>query len=430
MMKRFLAAVLMTVFILSLAACDNHGGTKLPTAIGGDNSVMGTDFQKNMNQSTDSLMNEMCMAENGYYFQYNGMIYYIDKETSASTILCGKPECSHDNENCNAFVNALFLQYYDGKLYWSHNDYEQKNGTVTHMGERLHCMDLDGTNHSVVQQLDLVPGGDTSNYLTKPIIHKGFVYFGYSGMLYAVPLGDDIENAVLIYGEEIGDDGSNIINANELYYELWADGDMVYVMVKNLKQEDGTYKDTLFGYDTKNEQFEKIWQVPDKSEVGSWDTTGVSVSQWYVSDGYVYFYLSGNDIWFSNLTTGDTAKLADVDLSAGVASFSDGYIAVLNKEAYGVSLTSGGSALSGGDTLYIYGYEGNLEKELSLKKIYDDNANVTDCHILWSENGKVYIHADATVVGVNGGKTTQIHDIYYVDINAGTIEKTDWSIGD
>ncbi len=78
MMKRFLVAVLMTVFILSLAACDNHGGTKLPTAIGGDNSVMGTDFQKNMNQSTDSLMNEMCMAENGYYFQYNGMIYYID----------------------------------------------------------------------------------------------------------------------------------------------------------------------------------------------------------------------------------------------------------------------------------------------------------------------------------------------------------------
>ena len=50
MKKRLLTAVLATILILSLAACGDNNSAKLPNVSGGDNSVLGTDFQKNMKQ--------------------------------------------------------------------------------------------------------------------------------------------------------------------------------------------------------------------------------------------------------------------------------------------------------------------------------------------------------------------------------------------
>ena len=73
-----------------------------------------------------------------------------------------------------------------------------------------------------------------------------------------------------------------IVNPYEMYYELWADGELIYFMAKNVRQADGTYKDTLYSYNSQNDKLDKIWQVPDKTDVGAWDTTGVSVSQWYL----------------------------------------------------------------------------------------------------------------------------------------------------
>ena len=106
----------------------------------------------------------------------------------------------------------------------------------------------------------------------------------------------------------------------------------------------------------------------------------------------------------------------------------------MNKEVYGYDLISGSEALTAGDTLYVYGYDGKLVKEISLDKIYKDCDTVSECSILWIEDGKVYVHADATIVGVTNGSistaTTQIHYIYSADISSGTLEKTDWSIGD
>lgn len=437
MTKRLLAAALAVILTLSLAACGDNSSTltqsaNLPAAGSGGDRVLEMDFQKNMHQSTSWWITVMCETENGYYFQYDTFVYFMDKETGATTILCGKPDCAHNDESCNAYVYSPFLFYYNGKLYWSHDDYEQENGSIVHEGERLHSMEVDGTNHTVVQQLDFVPGGDTSNYVTNPIFHRGNIYFTYSGALYTVALGADIKDATLIYGEEQEDDGSKFINPHELHYELWADGDAVYFMAKNMQQSDGTYKDTLFCYDTQTAEVTEVWKVPDKDDVGTWDTTGVSVRQWYISDGYIYFYLSGNGIWYTELSTGKTAKLTELGESAGDASFSDEYIVVMGgKSVSGVNLIDGSSDLSGGDRLYIYDYDGKLVKEITLDKIYDDNDNVSECTLLWINEGKIYIHADATIASTYNGITTtagtQDHAIYVAEIDSGSLNKTDWS---
>lgn len=436
MMKRLLTAALAVFLTLSLAACgDNNGSVNLPSISTSDNSVLGTDFQKNLNQSTSTEIYSLCATNEGYYFEFDCMVYYVDKETGQSTVLCGKPDCDHTysegNTSCNAFTSSHFLTYNNGKIYYNNSDSVLENGSYVNKGERLYAMNLDGTEHDAVQNLDFVPRGDTSNFVTSPIIHKGMVYFCYSGALYAVKLGAEIEDAIAIYGKQKEDDGSNIVDPNELYYELWADGDLVYFMAKNVRQSNGTYKDTLFSYDPQANKTEQVWQVPDKSDVGSWDTTGVSVSQWYVSNGYIYFYLCGNDIWYTELSTGKTNKLIDLDLASGIAVFSNEYIAVINKEYDGFTSFTNDSSMTGGDSLYVYDYAGKLINEVSLAPIYSDHKTVSECDLLFCDNGKVYIHADATTSGIYSAtyssSTVQEHYLYVVDIASGTLEKTGWS---
>ena len=434
MKKRLQTVALAVIFSLSLSACGGNNNAKLPSSGTGDVSVLGTDFQKNMNQSTDESIYSMCESEDGYYFEWSGTAYYLDKETGESTVLCGKPDCDHEfteEKTCNANVNTYFLTYYNGKIYYNNGDCILENGSFVDKGERLYSMNLDGTEHNAVQNLDFAISGDTNMYVNAPMIHRGNVYFCYSGVLYTVPLGDKIENAVEIYGDEIISDGSMIVDTNATYYELWADGDMVYFMAKNVRQANGTYKDTLFSYNPQENKTEKVWQVPEKSEVGSWDTTGVSVSQWYVSDGYIYFYLFGNDIWYTELSTGKTNKLVDLKLDAGIAAFSDEYIAVINKEYNGFMSFDGIPSVTGGDTLYVYSYDGKMIGEISLEQIYKDCDTVSDCEILWVDEGKVYIHADATIAGIWSesytSNTVQEHYLYTVDIESGTLEKTGWS---
>lgn len=436
-MKRLLTAVLVATLTLSLAACGDNKSAKLPNISGGDTSVLGTDFQKNMNQSTSILISNIFEVSDGYYFEFahTGMLYYLDKETGKSTILCGKPDCDHrpvEGSECNALVYTQdLLTYYDGKIYYNNSNATLENGQYVNKGERLFSMNLDGTEHDVVQDLDFVPGGDTNSFVTAPMIHRGNVYFCYSGALYTAELGADIEDATLIYGEQKADDGSMIVNPHEMYYELWADGDLIYFMAKNIRQADGTYKDTLYSYNPQYGKLDKIWQVPDKTDVGAWDTTGVSVSQWYVSNGYIYFYLSGNDIWYTELSTGETNKLIDLNLEAGAATFSNEYIAVVNKEYNGFTSFTGESSVTGGDTLYVYDYNGKLVNEISLKQIYKDCDTVSACNILCVNDGKVYIHTDATITGIYSesfvSNTIQEHYLYVVDIESGNLEKTGWS---
>ena len=116
-------------------------------------------------------------------------------------------------------------------------------------------------------------------------------------------------------------------------------------------------------------------------------------------------------------------------MRSGEAVFSTDYIAVMNKEIWGQNF-GGGSALTGGDTLYIYNYSGELVNEISLEKIYSDNKNITECWTLWVENGQAFVLANATVQDANSNHTTLAYILYSVDIESGAITETSWSVGE
>ena len=414
-MKRIFAFVISLILIASMVGCEKYGfdtqSPLLPTHAHDDTNTS-SDFQKNMHQSTTDYLCFACEAENGIYFQLDAYVYYLEKATSKVTILCAKPECEHNDKTCNARLSARSLWFYNGKLYFFNGNKIIENGQVVDYGDRIYSIDPDGTNRQAVQDLEFVPSGDALAAGQKePILHRGITYFTYSGVLYALPLGGNIEDAQAIWGEEIKNDGTHIGDVNRLTYKLWADGDFVYFMV-NLPQEVGTYKDTLFSYDTNTKEVTQIWQTPDAGDVGEWITTGVSVSQWYVMDGNIYFYLSGGDFWRCDLETGETLKLADTHrkVEFGSAVFTDECLCIMNDapEQKNAVSSYGTQEYIGGNTVYVYGLDGTFIKELSLKTLYDEFDTLAHCALTFCTGDNIYFLADASTWSDPAGGVSHI----------------------
>ena len=169
MMKKMLSAVLAVLMTISLSACGgNTGNTKLPVPQSGGS---GSDFQKNMAGSRSAEIGNLCETEKGYYIQYDAFIYYVDKESKTATVLCNKPECSHSDDNCNAWTNGLSLSASNGKLYFNSLDYVEENGKYQNYGDTLRSMELDGTKHDMTQALEFTVNGNSMQIMVKPIIH-------------------------------------------------------------------------------------------------------------------------------------------------------------------------------------------------------------------------------------------------------------------
>lgn len=414
-MKRTFAFIISLILIASMVGCEKDGldtqNPLLPSHADDDTNTS-SDFQKNMHQSTTDYLCFACETEDGIYFQWDAYGYYLDKVTNKATILCAKPECEHNDKTCNARLSARSLWFYDGKLYFFNGNKIIENGQTVDYGDRIYSIDPDGTNRQAVQDLEFVPSGDALAAGQKePILHRGITYFPYSGILYALPLGGDIEDAVKIWGEELEADNSHIGNLNRLTYTLWADGDTIYFMV-NLPQSNGTYKDTLFAYDTNTKDVSQVWQTPDAGDVGEWTTTGVSVSQWYVMDGAIYFYRSGGDFWKTNLSTGEAVKLADTHkkVEFGSAVFTDEYLCIINDapEQKNAVSSYGTQEYIGGDTVYVYGLDGTFIKELSLKTLYDEFDTLTHCSLTFCTGGNIYFLADASTWSDPAGGVSHI----------------------
>lgn len=336
-MKKLLAFLLAAVMAFSLAACGDNGGGKLPPAgSGGNGSALSTDFQQHMKTTDCFMIPAACETETGWYFEYNAQLYYIDKATMKVTIVCGKPDCKHQYEGyaeCNAWVNSMSLNYYNGQLYFENGDLEIIPSGIT----TLMSMDLDGTKHKEVQALQKQK--QAWQYTTAPVIHRGNVYFVYAGAVFTAPLGADVKDAVKLYGETSNTTSQTADKGDGTYWKISAEGDKIYFM-GNINQKDGTQKDTLFCYDTTSKEFKQVWQIPDASEVGKWETTGVSLIRtgtypcgWYIKDGSLYFYLPGNDLWRNDLNGGKNERVAAIGEKipeSGFAIFNDENIFIIN----------------------------------------------------------------------------------------------------
>lgn len=140
---------------------------------------------------------EVTKAPDGYYYwdEMNetglGMLMYYDTQSGKSVPLCSRPNCSHDNTECNAYFNRAgetgdyfdrsFIQYYDGNVYILGYDSEQyvnlykvaADGSSWEKYMRLYKADMtssDGTDsNSDIQTTQWTP--------PRVMIHRGYVYY-------------------------------------------------------------------------------------------------------------------------------------------------------------------------------------------------------------------------------------------------------------
>ena len=427
--KRPLAAFLAALMALSLAAC---GGGKLdiPASQGGSG-----DFQKNMHQLEKELngISYITETDTGFYFDERKLLYYLDKEKKQVTAVCAKPDCDHTTADCNARIGPNNLWAMEDKIYFIKDDYQMVNGRDVNNGRRVFSVNLDATGLKRVQDLEFEPDGDRSITRSDTIYHRGYVYFIYNYILYASPLGADIEKAQVVYDPGIpvqGNSGGLVqMTGNEPRYTLWGDGDHMYFMV-NAQQSDGTYRYTMFSYDPEENETEKIWVVPTADEVGHWgyERYGM-VDQWYLTGKSVYFFLSANGMWRYDLESGKYEKLADTTDKTmyGKTVFSDDYMLLLNDDPE----TSGGT-YTDDSALYVYGLDGTFVKELSLKGVGGGNA-VLGIKLLFNSGDLVAFVADAGTMsegesgslggGVSFSSTSKnTHDmLYLLDMETGEL---------
>ncbi len=107
----------------------------------------------------------------GYFYgrnsslDFGNLIYFCPRGESAFYPLCGKPNCSHQGRDCNAYYEGVSFGYYNGALYTI--GYAPDNCMI----EQVIKINPDGTDHTVVAEFD------TSNMASfRPVFHHGKLY--------------------------------------------------------------------------------------------------------------------------------------------------------------------------------------------------------------------------------------------------------------
>ena len=205
---------------------------------------VGPDFDRRFSQ----IGSNVCSTENTVYFSYLmgvDLIYFADKTTGICLPLCGKPECTHDGENCNAYIGRGLhgLTCYDGRLYWVGEDRFMGNWHIFSMA-------YDGTDRRMGRELS-----DWGSCLQAQF-HKGYLYRSY----YAQEVVNGVAKDTLYvsaYPME-GDGEGIVILSEEIDYQqlaIQAYGDALYIA---FEMENGTF--ALYRWSTRVGELETLFR--------------------------------------------------------------------------------------------------------------------------------------------------------------------------
>lgn len=403
-----MAAFLAALLTLSLGGCGKETVGAGSGEAGGNNTIAQTapdDFDGKLHQYTKPDQHySLTETDAGYYFVSYGMLYFIDRDTQKVSLVCAKPDCDHMQDNvCNARLNGTALHGGE-KISYVRDIFENTVERKT-----VRAVEPDGTAQREVQELK----ANNSTGYERTIYHRGYVYYISEGVLYRVKYGGAKDSAEVLWtpentGEDQVQGNYTIVGAYSVQYALWAEEDTLYFMV-NLPREDGTTRDTLFACDLRDLSVQQVWAVPEESEVGLWETTNVSVSQWYISDGTIYFYLAGNGLWKTDLSSGKTEKLADTGdrIPYGSAVYADDAVCIVNdipkfwetsEEVY-----PGSPWRYNADTIFVYGLDGTFRKEISLQPLFDVLGHVSIIEPVFTDGRNLYFVATAMTYSTQDG---------------------------
>lgn len=277
-------------------------------------------------------------------------LYYYDKTSGISGVLCADPACGHDTHTCSAYVgrNASSLSWYDGALYWvaSGGSYaEDKN-------DYLWRDDLSGAGREKLKRIsfeDITLVYQPQQYM----IHRGKLYFlgrtdavtesgtGERITLLSTPL-DEFEEFTVLYDQTFEKSAPTVrFVGNWIYLSMftwhWDEEDVFEGMV-TITRIDCTTGETEVIYEETGitRALDEMW-VTEQGEIymAQWGD-GYGGSVWKVENGKRTEVISweGDDSYVklmdgiaANLTcthleNGDRIRYVDIKNYAGETLYS------------------------------------------------------------------------------------------------------------
>lgn len=358
-------------------------------------------FQKEMNIQHPFRLSAVCKTEVGYYLHYDGLLYFLDSTTGAVNAVCARPECSHTDDSCNAWINSKVLSYYQGKLYYVNSD--AKSDSM----KTLYSVKLDGTEHTKIQRLQMEYVG-WRTVLADPILVNGNLYFlEGDSQIYTVQLGQDVSKAVLVFEDDMS-------SKLESAWKFWADGSKVYAM-NHLLDTTGYEQDILYRLGTEPSETCEIWRSTGFAE-------DVSDPSWYITNGHLYYYSSASGLWDIELETGSANELIHLTDTpkSGTALFTESYILFLDDQPDSQLGVQNGHR-EGGKTITVYDYSGNLMGGTSLASIFEKYPDAVQCSLVFADGSCVYV---LVYRGMYRSASTLL---YQIDWETGSVrEVTNW----
>lgn len=381
--------------------------------------------------TTLNSMTDMYQSTDGYLIPYGGgYLFFVDAETLETVLACNDPACGHNSSDCGAWKNAA-LQCYGNQLYYI------ESGTRSDMVSPISLYRRNLGGGSVKEIMSLMDNYDPERnegnaYLSN--FGRWYVCFGdhilyvYQDKdVYYNTLGGNLDDSVCILSYDgpsaklvstdtpdglvwsVSDVGS--------IWNIWQDGEDIYiegtlpteqssryyVQASDYSEEmDGllitseseqTWKQCIYKLDLEAQTAEQVWACPDETDVGPWETGSVSVNGWYISSGILYYFLSGNGVWKTELQTGETTKLLDAPNLYGTACFDEDYVYISAEE-------------SGTRKFMIYRLDGTLETQLAQSEFlrpedfatqFDPANDVWSVKIIGSDETRLFLRASGQV---------------------------------
>lgn len=335
-------------------------------------------------------------VEQGYYIFLPPFMYYVEKESMDGIIACGKMECNHIAQGCNAFLPNFGMH---ATLYGDTICYSADTQTGIH----LYQMDLSLSNREKIATI----GGYANNPLGNFILHRQNLFYMLDNALYQLPLKNMNDTP-----KEVGLVSDKQVNSEK----FWADGDKVYVWIRDAH----TYIPAIYVYDMTNASFEHYWTMPGTEVVGKWATDWFGINGWYIENDKMTMYLSGNGIWQYDGLSKTYLPIAEITdpMQKGGALFTQRYIIIHNGNTVEDASQS---------TFYIYNAQGEFIASIPYGNLFtykdENNVDLSDgvmIDILGVDDNVLLIEKinpiDVTYQYKDGMITVQESELYYADM--------------
>ena len=229
-------------------------------------------------------------TQDAIYCKMDQKIYFCPRGGDAFRPLCGKPNCLHNDNNCNAWCGWMEIGYFDGALYAAGSS--QKTDAALDIIR----MNLDGTDHKLVFTLNDSRLND--KMITWRFHHGKLFVLGYDSD-YEQPQGEQLDYLLAV---DLADFSVS---------ELAAD----YLSGARLSELGTFYKEKLFGFyfDLQTVSYDLVEVDTVTAEAHA--LTSEFIAGLYAMDSTLYYYVP--DMSYLGLEQEADVGFREYDLQSG-----------------------------------------------------------------------------------------------------------------